>query len=196
MGGSAAEAWNRGDQEAALALFHAHLAPSFQLEPLYLDRVYTGIGALRQMWADATSTWQEYRSVVEEIADLEDRLLAVLHVTGRGAGGGVLVNQRIFVLMRFEGEEAVWAKSFPPNARPWKPPGRASRRCRRRTWRSSARCTGWEATPSSTPVLMRRRVSDGTRTRDRLNHNQEFAGSLGKSRVERPGVVVPFVVPC
>ncbi len=63
----AAEAWNRGDHEAALALVQAHLAPSIQLAPLYLDRVYTGIGALRQVWADAIGTWQDYRSVVEEI---------------------------------------------------------------------------------------------------------------------------------
>jgi ketosteroid isomerase-like protein len=108
----AAEAWNRGDQEAALALVQAHLAPCFEFDPLYLDRVYTGVEALRQVWAEATDTWQDYGSVVEDVVDLEDDVLVVTHVTGRGAGGGVPVDQQIFMLTRFEGEQAVWTKSF------------------------------------------------------------------------------------
>ena len=108
----AAEAWNRGDQEAALALFQAHIAPSYELDPLYLDRVYTGVEALRQMWVELTDTWQDYRSVIEEVVDLDEHVLVVAHVTGRGPGGGVPVDQRIFMLTRFEGDQAVWSKSF------------------------------------------------------------------------------------
>jgi hypothetical protein len=112
----AAEAMNRGDVAAALALIEAHLAPDYQFDPLYLDRVYSGTGALRQAIADAAESWQEYRNEIEDIVDLGEHLLHVSHITGRGPGGGVPVDYRVFMLTRFDGDQAVWTKSFPSKA--------------------------------------------------------------------------------
>jgi hypothetical protein len=56
--------------------------------------------------------WQDYHAEFDEVADLGEHVLAVAHVTGRGAGGGVPVDQRIPILFRFQGEALVWGKSF------------------------------------------------------------------------------------
>jgi hypothetical protein len=39
-------------------------------------------------------------------------VLVLAHVTGRGAGSGVPIDQSLAVLCAFEGEKAVWARSF------------------------------------------------------------------------------------
>ena len=88
------------------------LAPDFEFKPLYLDRVYRGVGEAREMWADVREMWAEYRSEVEEVVDLGEYVLVVTYISGRGHGGGVPVDQRIVGLVRFEGEKALWVKSF------------------------------------------------------------------------------------
>jgi hypothetical protein len=107
-----AEAWNRGDIEAGQALLEARLAPEWEFAPLYLDRVYRR-GEVGQMLADLIGTWQDYRSEIEEVVDLGEYGLMVPHLTGRGPGSGVPIDQRIFMLSRFRGDEVVWTKSFP-----------------------------------------------------------------------------------
>jgi hypothetical protein len=81
------------------------------LDPLYLDRVYKGDEA-GQLGADMAAVWEDYRATTEEIVDLGEHVLMVRHITARGAIGGVPVDFRIFILVRFEGEISVWAKSF------------------------------------------------------------------------------------
>jgi hypothetical protein len=39
-------------------------------------------------------------------------VLVVTHITGRGASGGVPVDQRVFMLGRFQGERILWMRSF------------------------------------------------------------------------------------
>ena len=108
----AGQAFNRGDVETGLALIEAHVAPDYEFHPLYLDRVYSGVGALRQAAEDAAEIWRDYRNQVEDIVDLGEHVLHVSHITGRGAGGGVPVDQRVFMLTRFRGDHALWTKSF------------------------------------------------------------------------------------
>src|SRR5262245_36355990 len=93
------DAWNRRDVAAMEAVAEGRLAPDFEFQPLYLDRVWKG-GEVRQVWADMTGAWQDYRSEVEEIADLGEHVLTLAHITGRGPGGGVPIDQRIFILIR------------------------------------------------------------------------------------------------
>jgi ketosteroid isomerase-like protein len=106
-----ADAWDHGDLEAVDALLEGRLALGYKFDPLYLDQVYKG-GDLRQVRADVTEIWEDYRSHTEEIVDLGEHVLVVTHVRGHGAGGGVPVDQRIFLLSRFQGEHALWTKSF------------------------------------------------------------------------------------
>jgi ketosteroid isomerase-like protein len=107
-----AEALTRGDVEAVEALSEGRLAPDFEIHPLYLDRVYRGDEAVRQMWADLTETWEDYRAEFEEVVDLGEHVLTLIHITARGVGSGVPIDQRIAVLARFQGENALWLKSF------------------------------------------------------------------------------------
>jgi hypothetical protein len=104
--------WHRRDPEAADALVEGRLAPDFELHPLYLDQAYQGDTGARQLLADLTETWEDYRSEVEEIVDLDEHVLLLMHVTARGVGGGVPVDYRVALLVRFEGEMALWGKSF------------------------------------------------------------------------------------
>ena len=105
------EVWDRGDYEALNALAEGRVAPDFELDPLYFDRVYKGDEA-QQLGADIAAVWEDYRATTEEVVDLGAHVLMVRHITARGASGGVPVDYRIFILVRFEGEIAVWAKSF------------------------------------------------------------------------------------
>jgi ketosteroid isomerase-like protein len=111
------EAWSRGNLEAAEAIVQdqlgkGHLAADFEFEPLYFDRVYTGVEGMREMWADSIEAWEDYHAEFDEIVDLDDHVLALVHVTGRGAAGGVPIDERIAILFRFQGEKLVRAKSF------------------------------------------------------------------------------------
>jgi ketosteroid isomerase-like protein len=110
------EAWDRGDIEAVEALVQGRLAADFAFDPVYLDRVYSGVEGMRQMWADMTGTWDDYRSEMEEVIDLGEHVLVLTHITARGAGGGVPIDQRIAILGRFQGDKLVSAKSFASKA--------------------------------------------------------------------------------
>jgi ketosteroid isomerase-like protein len=107
-----AEAWARRDVGAADALVEGRLAPGFEFHPLYLDRVYRGGEVARQMWADLSETWEDYRFEVEDVVDLGEYVLVLTHITARGVGGGVPIDQRVAMLGRFQGEQALWIKSF------------------------------------------------------------------------------------
>jgi ketosteroid isomerase-like protein len=93
------EAWARGDAEAMEALLEGRIATDYEFHPLYLDRVHKGVDALRQVLA-------------EEIVDLGEHVLVLAHITARGAGGGVPIDQRVAMLHRFRGEKLAWGKSF------------------------------------------------------------------------------------
>jgi ketosteroid isomerase-like protein len=107
-----AEALNRGDMVAVEALLEGRVAPDYELHPLYFDRVYKGADAMRQLLADISETWEDYRQEVEEIVDLGEHLLVLARITAHGAGGGVPIDQPIAMLFRFQGDKLVWGKSF------------------------------------------------------------------------------------
>jgi ketosteroid isomerase-like protein len=105
-------AWGRGDTAAVETLLEGHLPPDFEFHPLYLDQAYRGVDAVRQIIAAIAETWEGYRFETEEIVDLGEDVLVLAHITARGVGGGVPIDQRLAVLGRFEGDKLVWAKSF------------------------------------------------------------------------------------
>jgi ketosteroid isomerase-like protein len=106
------EAWARGDAEAMEALLEGRIATDYEFHPLYLDRVHKGVDALRQVLPDTSETWEDYRLEAEEIVDLGEHVLVLAHITARGAGGGVPIDQRVAMLHRFRGEKLAWGKSF------------------------------------------------------------------------------------
>jgi ketosteroid isomerase-like protein len=106
------EAWNRGDLETAEALARDVVAPEVEIDPLYLGQVYKGLEGMREMRADISETWEDYRFELEETVDLDEHLLVVGRILGRGAGSGVPINQPLATLWTFRGDKAVRVKSF------------------------------------------------------------------------------------
>ncbi len=107
-----AEVWTGRYTEAAEALVRPRLAPDFEVHPLYLERTYKGVEGIRQLWADIDEIWQDYRLELGEIVDLGEHVLALAHITARGTGSGVPIDEEIALLWAFEGDKAVWMKSF------------------------------------------------------------------------------------
>jgi hypothetical protein len=70
----------------------------------------------RPTFQDAVEIWEDYRFETEEMICLGEHVL----VRDRQR---VPIDQRIGILVAFEGEKAIWAKSFCPNRRPSKPWG-------------------------------------------------------------------------
>jgi ketosteroid isomerase-like protein len=128
------EAWRRDDTKTADALLRDLLAPGFELHPLYLDKVYRGAEGMWAMRADAREIWADYRFELEDIVEAVEHVVTVGYVLGRGAEGGVPIDQPLAMLWTFHGPKAVRAKSFPSMAEHSKPRGCGSRRCRGRTW--------------------------------------------------------------
>jgi ketosteroid isomerase-like protein len=106
------EAWNRGDTKTLEALWRDRLDPGFELDPLYIGQVYKGVEGMRDMWADLGEIWEDFRFEVEDISDLGQHVLVVGRISGRGAGSGVPITQRIVMLWTFEDAKAVYARSY------------------------------------------------------------------------------------
>ena len=64
----------------------------------------------------------ELRQKLEEIVDLDESVVVVVRIAGRGGGSGVPVSQELAVVRTFEGDKAVRAWSFTSRAKPSKPP--------------------------------------------------------------------------
>ena len=64
------------------------------------------------MWADARAIWEDYRFELEEIVDVDDHVLVVGRIRGRGAASGVPITQPLAMLFTFRNGKAVRAKSF------------------------------------------------------------------------------------
>ena len=107
-----AEVWTGRYTEAWSALVRPRLAPDFEIHPLYLERTYKGVEGIRQLWADIDEIWQDYRMEIKEIVDLGEHVLMLAHITARGTGSGVPIDEEIAMLWAYEGDKAVWLKSF------------------------------------------------------------------------------------
>jgi ketosteroid isomerase-like protein len=77
------EAFARHDNAAIFPLYDPDVEINFQ------DRVYRGLGGVRQFFSDWLTTRDEYGSEVEEWIDAGDNVVAFVHSWGRGKQSGV-----------------------------------------------------------------------------------------------------------
>jgi uncharacterized protein len=89
------EAWEaaeRHDNEAILPLYDADV----EIQGLHGlgDRVFRGVGGVREFWRDWNASWSESGSEVEEWIDAGDDVIAVMHLWGRGKRSGARVEAR------------------------------------------------------------------------------------------------------
>jgi ketosteroid isomerase-like protein len=83
-------AFDRQDWGAALEL----LDPAIEWSPT--EGTVHGVEALLTSLAEWFEPWDEHRVEAEEVTDAGDQVLAVVHLTGRGARSGMEVDQRFF----------------------------------------------------------------------------------------------------
>jgi SnoaL-like domain len=97
---AAIEALNTGDAERQEALVRNHLHPEFELHPLYFDRVYRGAPGIQEFLSDLRDTWEEYVLDLQDLIDVGERVVAVMHVgarTGQPGAGGPRPRHRLHV---------------------------------------------------------------------------------------------------
>jgi ketosteroid isomerase-like protein len=112
---SAYEAIARRDREALAAILADHVSPEFEFEAALTGASYRGMDALWELLDDIQET-VGYMPEVEEAVDLNDHVLVVLRISGRGSQSGVSVAQQGAVLFRFDGDKLVWGRSFASRA--------------------------------------------------------------------------------
>ena len=83
-------AFDRQDWEAALGL----LDPAVEWSPT--EGTFHGHEGVISSLAEWIEPWEEHQVEAEEFTEAGDQVLAVVHLTGRGAGSGMEVDQRFF----------------------------------------------------------------------------------------------------
>ena len=109
------EAIARRDREALDAILREHLAPDFEFEAVLTGATYKGADGLWELLDDIQDT-VGYRPEVQEAVDLDEHVLVVLRMSGRGSRSGAAVAQQGAVLVTFDGSTLVSGRSFASKA--------------------------------------------------------------------------------
>jgi ketosteroid isomerase-like protein len=94
------DAFDRGDLDA----FFADTAEDIEFEedPVFPEaRIYRGRQEILAYLASFQEAMADHRFEVEELRDLDDRVIALLHETARGTSSGVDVDQHPAILYEF-----------------------------------------------------------------------------------------------
>jgi ketosteroid isomerase-like protein len=83
-------AFDAQDWERALGLFD----PEVEWSPV--EGSYRGPEGVVAAMADWIEPWEEHEVEAEEFVEASDHVLAVVHLTGRGAASGMEIDQRFF----------------------------------------------------------------------------------------------------
>jgi ketosteroid isomerase-like protein len=108
---AAYEAIARRDREALDAIIREHLAPDFEFEAVLTGATYKGVDGFWELLDDIQDT-VGYTPEVQEAIDLNEHVLIVLRMSGRGSRSGVSVAQQGAVLVTFDGSTLLSGKSF------------------------------------------------------------------------------------
>ena len=112
---AAYEALARRDRDALDAIVTEHLAPDFEFEALLTGLTYKGATGTRELVDDIQDT-VGYTPEVLEAVDLDEHVLVVVRMAGRGSRSGVPVTQQGAVLVTFKADKIVSGKSFSSKA--------------------------------------------------------------------------------
>ena len=88
------DAYLSGDFETALAAFDPEVEFDVSIRPE--GGVYRGPEGVAEAMRTWSGAWEDWRVEVEEIIDAGDRVLMIVHETGRGKGSGIEIDQRLF----------------------------------------------------------------------------------------------------
>jgi ketosteroid isomerase-like protein len=91
---SAYEALNRGDIEAVVNLCE----PGFELDMsqrVFNPATYEGHDGIRRFYREVREVWEEFRWEPEELHESGDRVVALLHSSGRGRASGLEIDRHV-----------------------------------------------------------------------------------------------------
>lgn len=101
------DAWNRGDLDAWLGLFH----PDARLDAPGIfpgfDPEYRGHEGLTRFWHQMHEPWEEFAIDVREIEEVAEGFVVAIRFRGKGAGSGVDVDMEFGHAFRIEGEKGI-----------------------------------------------------------------------------------------
>jgi ketosteroid isomerase-like protein len=106
------DAFNRRDIEAGLALVDEQvqfLAPTAEIANA--GQPYLGHAGMRKYYADVAAFWKELEVTPTEIREVDDAVLALGRVYGRGEGGYIQDSPAQWV-MRFRGDRVSWIRVY------------------------------------------------------------------------------------
>ena len=112
---AAYDAIARRDREALDAILRERLAPDFEFEAVLTGATYKGVDGFWEMLDDIQDT-VDYTPEVQEAVDLDEHVLMVLRMSGRGSRSGVPVAQQGAVIVTFDGSKLLSGKSFASKA--------------------------------------------------------------------------------
>ena len=129
-------AYNEGDWDAALATMDPSVV--FDLTRVAPDgEIYEGYEGVKAFWRMLRDVFGDFRIDPEEVIDGGDRLFALMHLHGSGMASGAVGEDFLYQVVTLRQGRAARVDFFRDRDEPSKQRGWRSRRCRRRTWRSS-----------------------------------------------------------
>ena len=87
-------AWNRGDREKALGFAHPEIVID-ATRRVFNPTSYVGIQGARRLFADMDEIWERFRTELDELLDVDDRVVVIGRLIGTGKASGVEVEQPI-----------------------------------------------------------------------------------------------------
>ena len=107
------DAFNDGDIDAALQLFHPEIVWHTYIVPGPGGGTYRGHDGVRELWSDAKRIFGDFRNVPEEMFDAgDDRVVTFVRVEGIGVKSGVAVQARIGHVHTFREGKVIRVQSF------------------------------------------------------------------------------------
>ena len=104
----AIDAFNRRDVDG---LFAELATPDFEYYPAIVRALdgggYSGPEGVERFAADTSENWAELQVVAEELRDLDERVLVLGRLKGRGKGSGAPVDQPFVTILDFRGNR-IW----------------------------------------------------------------------------------------
>jgi ketosteroid isomerase-like protein len=104
-------AWSQEDREPALAFF----AEDVIWTPAREDpdpRPHRGREGVRRFWAQWEELFDDIRIEPEEMLQVGDGIVSLLHITGTGKGSGIDIDQRVYQVVRLRDQLIVRVDEF------------------------------------------------------------------------------------
>jgi ketosteroid isomerase-like protein len=108
---AAVDAWNRGDQEAWLALWDEE-AEFYPLRAQLEGESYSGHDGLMRFLAEMTQDFEEVRFEIEETREAGEQVVGIGRFRARGRASGVDLNVPLGVLQRVRRGKIVYIRFF------------------------------------------------------------------------------------